>query len=890
MASPTSSQIVAQVRHLKSRLANARIIGLRSPDRYAGPSRVEEGSESIDIVQCDSPLSIRIALRENLPEHITRVLVTPLDETDLGDDIRLRLPKRRLFEIDGWDVVRQLFQAREVDPELRRYAWMADKLLAHKPALGYQPAMAGYLSPETVWPQLLGECWGLKDARADLPSLLSWSLGTEATTRIRQSESLFLEAATTWLVQTAGSCARPLIELVGRGNGINCLSMGLALGVLFHPEAAGRLERPIARLEERYFAGKLPKALDLAKWSTAAVETVLSLRLLDPKAARLVQDRADKLLEELEADSLGHLSVATPLGLNRRLEKLGQELSDRIRGHRWRDIRSLEPIVKRAREHRLFSEDPQRGERLEMGLRLARWLSDLHTQPLVDWKSLAEAATYHQQQGGRVDWARRALRGGDQVKELSEAFSLLSDAVAKKQESLSRSFARLLVDSTAAGSSPGGLLGVEQVLERVVAPLATGNRVLVVVIDGMSAAVYQELLADLTRVDWEAVCPQGRSTMTPCLAALPSATEFSRTSLLTGKLQQGNSETEKEGFRNHPALLAASKGVKTPLLFHKASLHGAEGQGIDAPVRQAIEDPKQRVVGIVLNAVDDHLLKGEQLNVRWEPAQIRGLDILLSLAQTSGMVVVLCSDHGHILENLSEERAAEGGERWRIAKGAPLHDEMEVHGLRVLVPGGKMIAPVTEKVRFGPKRNGYHGGLTPQEMVAPVAVLHRPEVSLDGWIPVPTDVPSWWDDPLGENLDPQSVKVVDTPTDPTKPPDLFSNPVVDKVITVGEMTPEWVTKLLKSEIYQQQFQLVRRNPPSPDLVEKVLAAMDSRGGKMTQVALARAVAFPETRMAGLVANLQRLLNVDGYMVFDRDEASNTLELKRDLLLRQFGLK
>ncbi len=889
MASPTSAQIIAQVRHLKSRLANARIIGLRSPERYAGPSRVEEGQEAMDIIQCDSPLAIRIALRENLPEHTTRVLVTPLDETDLGDDIRLRLPKRRLFDMDGWDVVRQLFQAREVDPELRRYPWMADKLLAHKPALGYQPAMAGYLSPETVWPQLLRECWGLKDIRADLPSLLIWSLGTEATTRIQQSEAPFREAATSWLVQTAGSCARSLIELVGRGNGINCLSMGLALGVLFHSGAAGRLEGPIARLEERYFGGKLPKTLDPAKWSKAAVETVLSLRLSDPKAARLVQDRADKLLVELGAESLGYLSEATPLGLNRRLQRLGKELSDRIQGHRWRDIRSLEPFVKQARDHRLFSEDPTRGEHLEMALRLARWLSDLHTKPPVVWESLAEAAAYHQQQGGRVDWARRALRSGDLVKELSDAFSLISDAVAKKQESLARSFAKLLVDSTSAGSFPAGLLGVEQVLERVVASLATGNRVLLVVIDGMSAAVYQELLADLTRVEWEAVCPKGRSSMIPCLAALPSATEFSRTSLLTGKLQQGNSESEKEGFRTHPALLAASIGLKAPLLFHKASLHGAEGQGIDAPVRQAIEDHKQRVVGIVLNAVDDHLLKGEQLNVRWETGQIRGLEILLNQAQTTGMVVVLCSDHGHILENQSELRPADGGERWRLAKGTPHPDEMEIQGLRVLVPGGKMIAPVTEKIRFGPKRNGYHGGLTPQEMVAPVAVLHRPEVSLEGWIPVPTDVPGWWDDPLGENLEPQTVKVVDTPTDPTKPPDLFSNPFVEKVVPVG-VTPEWVAKLLNSDIYNQQFLLLRRNPPSPALVEKVLAAMDSRGGKMTLVALARAVAFPESRMAGLVANVQRLLNVDGYMVFDRDEASNTLELKRDLLLRQFGLE
>ena len=71
--------------------------------------------------QCDSPLAILMALREPMPDGATRVLITPLDEGELGDDILLRLAKRRLFQIDSWQIVRSLFQARAVDPGLTRH-------------------------------------------------------------------------------------------------------------------------------------------------------------------------------------------------------------------------------------------------------------------------------------------------------------------------------------------------------------------------------------------------------------------------------------------------------------------------------------------------------------------------------------------------------------------------------------------------------------------------------------------------------------------------------------------------------------------------------------------------------------------------------------------------
>jgi hypothetical protein len=58
---------------------------------------------------------------------------------------------------------------------------------------------------------------------------------------------------------------------------------------------------------------------------------------------------------------------------------------------------------------------------------------------------------------------------------------------------------------------------------------------------------------------------------------------------------------------------------------------------------------------------------------------------------------------------------------------------------------------------------------------------------------------------------------------------------------------------------------------------------------MTSVALARALEFPPVRLPGLLAKAERILNVDGYDALRRDEASDTVELNRDLLLKQFDL-
>jgi hypothetical protein len=79
-AAPTFSQIKAQVTAIRRKVEGARVFGIRAPGKWAG-ERMKRDGEQVDVIhQCDSPLAMRMALREEVSPQATKVLVTGLDE------------------------------------------------------------------------------------------------------------------------------------------------------------------------------------------------------------------------------------------------------------------------------------------------------------------------------------------------------------------------------------------------------------------------------------------------------------------------------------------------------------------------------------------------------------------------------------------------------------------------------------------------------------------------------------------------------------------------------------------------------------------------------------------------------------------------------------------
>ena len=875
----TFGQIKAQVAAVRKRNSHERVIGIQAPGRWTGERHKQDGRDRYVIEQCDSPLAMRIALRDNAEGEAIKVLITRLDEKELGEDILLRLAKRRLFTIDNWQLVKARFQARTVDPRVSQQAWIADYLLE---ADSVPPAPGGFLDAETVWAVLLERQLGLSGDRPDLLALLKWSTEEAHVERLRAAPAPFCQAMAAWFAQSLGPVAKLVMDCLLRRSDSDILPVGLAAGVVFNQDLRGRLDKAAGKMEERYFGGETPDTVLIERWCSAATEVVSFQLTDDPHKRRALLKRADEILEELQAEAYAYVSDISPRGFKQRLARFGRLLSEAIDNGPSRSLPPLSEAWRAVERHEQSrsSDEHRRLDRGEMALRLVRWLEHVATSPPT-FSSLGEAAQYHEDEGSFVDWARFQVRGSEPVRELSKAYGHLFETVTAIREQHARRFAELLQDATASASNGAQLIPVECILDEIVVPLAEHAPVLVIVIDGMSSTVCHELVASITRQDWVALCEDGHEKQRPGLAVLPSVTQASRTSLLCGKPSCGNATDEQRGFASHPGLLRHSRPSLPPKLFHKADLQTEEEK-----VSDAILHSQQRVVGTVINAVDDLLLKGDQLDIRWSKDEIRILPTLLHAAEAAGRAVVLLADHGHVLEHHTRSLQQDGGgERWRVDDGRVTDGELALRGPRVLMPDSRqLVAPWTEHIRYGPKKSGYHGGISPQEMIVPIAVLSVRD-PCPGWTAVSIETPVWWQEtpPLATQDTSMSAQEL---TEPQEPSGL---PLFDFAQTQQGVSSDWIHALLNSPVFAKQKKLVGQAEAVDKHLAVLLEALDQAEGKLSLAAFARAVKTPAARLSGLITVLQKILNIDGYQILSHDEDSGSIELNRDLLCRQFEI-
>ena len=502
-------------------------------------------------------------------------------------------------------------------------------------------------------------------------------------------------------------------------------------------------------------------------------------------------------------------------------------------------------------------------------------------------------------EGGFVDRARARLWDGDPSPVVAEAYAALAEQADEARQQENREFGRLLADWPGSGPHEQSLLGVEAVLDRCIAPLARAQPVLVLVVDAMSMAVFRELEHDLVWRGWVELVAEDTRERPVVVAALPTVTEVSRTSLLCGAITSGIASKEKDGFSRHDGLRSACASGAPPVLFHKGDLRETGAAGVSPRVAAAIADPDHRVVGVVINAVDDHLAKGDQVRFPWTARHIRPLEELLEACRSCGRAVVLVSDHGHVLERGTTLRdVAEAAERWRPANGAPADDEVLLQGPRVVAEGGRLLAPWSERVRFGMKKNGYHGGASPQEVVLPLGVFALPETTaqLAGWREAAPEMPAWWR--WRDEADPAAASDRPTLADERRAPAAVGRPARrgetgDLLAGLESEAPRpsetWIDRLFETDLFAEQRKQAARTALPEERIRAILTALDARGGKLTGPALAESLGVPLFRLGGIVSALRRVLNVDGYAVLSVDETSETIELNRDLLATQFGL-
>src|SRR5690606_1646328 len=124
-----------------------------------------------------------------------------------------------------------------------------------------------------------------------------------------------------------------------------------------------------------------------------------------------------------------------------------------------------------------------------------------------------------------------------------------------------------------------------------------------------------------------------------------------------------------------------------PELFMKSVI--GTGTEVSAEVAGKIRDPRRRLVGAVVNAVDDWLSGPQQVAHGFDVDNVKPLRALLSLCHEAGRTVLIVSDHGHTIDESVSFAEKSDHSRWRHpGEGPPVEGELLFSGPHVWSPPG----------------------------------------------------------------------------------------------------------------------------------------------------------------------------------------------------------
>lgn len=930
-----------------------RVVLLRAAPSWDGPDELPWGEQRrARVAAAPSPLGVyELILAHQKPSAAgpeVLVVLTDREEAELGPDLLAKVHRQRVNAVDTWDVVREAFGASAPDHRLFEENWAAEALLDAAPPHGGWPKLAGgVLSRREALTALALRRLGIgrydPDAEThrtsagdgdelDIHTLLRWALapgGPERLLALRAPERAGL-VRFLGEEEQAGRAGQALLALVTAEHGPDAVAFGLVCAALWgHADATADAEDYRARGRAERWFGEEPPAegehLDaLAAAFGRSCEEFVSALLLTGRSDRdeaaaearrltgFVLDRAATLARQFGAERAAGTSPVLAAGLAARFTAAGEALSSG-------DPERITPAVKALGRHRL-APDPDHAVRIaraRMAQRLARWLA---TDPPVETDTVADAIARHVTETGWVDLALEHIEsGGDPDPALRSAYDTLCDSARERRREIDRHFAQVLATRSATDRGPGRMLAVETFLPEVVAPVvkAKERRVLLLVLDGMSAAIAAELGEQL-RDHWAEYDPLPGAKDAPrrraMAAALPTVTAVSRTSLFAARLMRGTQADEKRLFPAHRFW-----GGEDVAVFHKDDLRAeSSGEPFGSELHDALVGDRTHVA-VVLNTVDDRLASEQKLgDGAWRLSDIGGLRALLRSAADQGRAVIVTSDHGHVVDRRAARIDADDlrSARHRAPGGPLAEQEIVLTGPRVLdpEPESRIVALWDADTRYTSRRAGYHGGVALAEFAIPVlAFLPFGAKPPSGWRELGNPQPSWWSSTLQEEERPPRTHVGTIPAPVQKQASrktrnetevarsheaLFDMALVpakagdDALLSAIPVSPNAVTveALLKSEVFAAQVQLLARKP---DLarVEKAVNALLDAGGTLPMTALAQRIGLPANRPAdGFAAVLRQLLNHDGVQVLETLPDGRTLRLHSGLLRDQFELR
>lgn len=943
------SQVLTQLQAIFEKDANADAVALVWPEPLAERVVIHElGGHRLRIVYCPSELAIREQLvahgaagnvddsivenagkAENENGSCRLVILSAFDQSLLATDVQARIWRNAPQRISPWRTLQQILKVREIDPRLTRpgYRWIAKELLSAYESYKDHIHFGEVLDQDKAWQALTCGLLNYHFDRVDLPTLLQWSLAGNCDKAFTRLPDAMKDTIGDWLKPGLADLETLVRQIWHQEQADHLLAIGLACSVMYHPvllepSKAALLARENrideqkliaarAVFNERYLGGSFANTQLLKQFGAQAlayVEQVLNELVIKGQQNPKIQqsfDKAEQMLASLDLTPVLIYSDILPGGFRLRLDAMAKALDKAAQSSSHATaLTTAQALLTQLKTHRsarsLSASDQIM--RAEMAIRLCHWLSK-DQGPSMDGQQLL---THYIDHGSFVDWARSKLWQGDVHEQLSTVYQKLSEKTGRHREQQNKAFANLLPAIAQGDQLKPRILPVERALDQLVAPLARNHHVLLLVLDGMSLAVYRELVVDLVQQNWV----EWRQTENPCqglVSALPSITRASRCSLLSGELQDGVAADEKKAFSNHPQLKAMASTRFPPRLYHKADLQQSGSGALASEVRAVLAGTEHRVTAVVINAIDDQLSTNAQLSMDWKMDTIALLRQVMEAAREAGRVVIITSDHGHVLDHdMQGQGKNDGGERFKPGNATVESGELLLSGSRVITDDKKVVLPWSEKIRYTTRKMGYHGGASLQEVMIPLGIYvsgGTTDVPPD-WRETPRYQPDWWQteadyvtiDPVYQS---GTEVITETPSPQGKSKksraaeevmdDMFASPA-EVIETKTTLAGHWTSQLIESAVYQQTRSRAGRTAVKSEQLVELLRLLEANGSQLMMSALVQALGIPKLRMRGFLAGAQKLLNVDGYPVLSIDRMSETVKLNIASLKTQFELE
>jgi hypothetical protein len=897
------------------------------------------GAGRVEVV----PVRSELDLRERLPEYTVgdkrAVFLVPF-EGQVPLDLLASFAHQGLVRRIGSEArLRQLFGVRELDEDVPRSA-LASYLLA-RGDVAPMTASTSRLTVDRMWETWLKAAWGIDWAgRLQVDTLLGWAAvsghgGAFAAAMTGGTTAAVREALLSYLDHKVPGAGRVVWQAWEQGKGAQLLELALVL------------EPVVAAMERAPSTGESASdAKASAVWVRMTIKAEVTLgdgddalrvglalgraadgamqhfeaRAGDAGRAALL-NQADRRAAAPEVPVAVRESRWLPLAWRAHLDRLGVALCE---GAEALDVASVERVKKALRgleDHKRFEDKDLTNvvKRATMAARLLAWLvarpEQRHTGGPTPYADAEALGRWYADEGGFVDWARRVARGpaADKLGEGAQAVVREADAT---RAALDRRFAKSLQGWVEAGQPANQVVPIHDALKRIAAPFLSADddhKLLVLLVDGMAWAQAVELLDSLGEIPsaWGPLSFHqlkkhrvGDGFFPAVMAALPTETEVSRAAFFASKpVKDGTREATSKDvarFRENRVLAPFFEGSAAPELLLRAEGHTKSGTASEAALT-LVSKSEARVVGIVINAIDNSLKGDSQQDQAWTVDSIRSLGHLLDAARTAGRSVLLASDHGHVPSDCFESmpRVGDGGSRWRVwsSPSEALADgEFGFAGASVWTPKGAhgVVLLGDDQRRYGGAPHaGEHGGATLAEVMTPCVLIGSAVDAQEGDVAravMRAPVPAWW---MFDVREPQLDVVQEAPVVPKR-----KKPVPEAQLSLAGVVPETppvvvavvATPSLAAALADSAEFQARTPKADRELTLRAVGFLLSRNGAATTEAFAQAVGVHTYRVGGAIANLREALNVDGYAVLRHDPSGGQVYLDRAKLNELFEVQ